>query len=337
RVDAEGDLLVVNRIHIEDYVASVVPAEFSFPYLEGTKVQAVAARTYAVLTKNRQRSAGAPYDLADHEASQRYDGIGKENGDSRRATRETLGQIITYRGEPAEAVYHASCGGHTAANKDVWSGGRPLPYLQAKKDPYEQMSPHKSWIKRVRQQRVHAALAGHAGGAITRIAPAARSQDGRVRTLTLTRSDGQTVQIPGDVFRRLVNAGTNRLLLRSTFFDVDAEGDLYVFAGRGFGHGVGMCQWGTAEQARRGRSYQDILSFYYPGTKLTKATRGTPTAVALLDKPAYVPPSRTADDLASNTPRLDEAGPHSDTLRRANRPGSTDPVEVKRKRKRVGW
>ncbi|RMF61163.1 MAG: SpoIID/LytB domain-containing protein [Bacteroidetes bacterium] len=277
----DGSLVVVNHVDVETYVAAVVAREYGFDDLEGAKAMAVLIRTYALRALGK---FGADYDHVDHTLSQVYQGLDRISEVAREAARQTAGEILTYRGEPVEAVYFASSGGHTADNETVWEAA-PRPYLRGKRDPYDR-SPHASWQFRANRSELLAALSDAFGQRVEGFLIEERSRDGRVRTITLLGSPERTVT--GNAFRLAVLKRFGPTSLKSTLFDARVQGNQYVFDGRGFGHGVGLSQWGAHEMARQGHDYRDILAFYYTDVQIQRnadyaallARRDTPPALA---------------------------------------------------------
>ncbi len=267
---ARDPLRLINSVRLEDYVSSVVASEYPFREIEGVKAQAVLARTYALRSKGKY----GPYDVVDHVSSQVYRGISTETATSRRAAEATRGEVLTYRGNLIEAVYSSSSGGHTADNDAVWNG-RPLPYLRGRQDPFDHASPDHEWTTSVNRDRLLRTLSTRYGMTVTGIEIGERSREGRARSIRLLGSRPRSV--PANDFRITINGTFGSRLLRSAFFSARREGDRYVFQGRGFGHGVGMSQYGAREQARQGYGYRDILAFYFAETRITQRDEaGTP-------------------------------------------------------------
>ena len=130
RGDGEGALTVVNVVGVEDYLRGVVPNELSpeaFPQIEALKAQAVAARTYAL--RNRGQFQAKGYDLCATAACQVYRGLSTESALSDQAIAETRGMAATYEGQPIEALYTSTCGGHTEDGGNIFDG-EPTPYLR---------------------------------------------------------------------------------------------------------------------------------------------------------------------------------------------------------------
>ncbi len=263
-------LTAVNYVDVEEYLYSVVASEMppSWPQ-EALKSQAVAARSYAL--KKRDTKTGSLFDVSDTTASQVYKGAAAETDSTRTAVKSTAGQILTYSGQVIEAVFHSSSGGHTENSEDVWSS--PLPYLRGVPD-YDQEAPVFSWSKQFTGQQLTSKIASYLGsevsgiGNIVAIAPAVTSPTGRLKT----------VRIQGEQGSRTVSATKVRqaLDLRSTLFSVVPQGGTkasnttFVFQGRGFGHGIGMSQYGALGMAKQGQSYQQILGYYYQNTALAQ-------------------------------------------------------------------
>ena len=251
-VEPDGtSLQMVNAVTLKDYVASVVAAEYGFDDQEGSKAMAVVARTYGLRAAAKFDGS---YDHVDNTASQVFRGIGAITPTSRQAARATSGEVLTHEGALIEAVYFSSSGGHTANNEDVWDADEVLPYLRGRRDPYDTASPHHRWTTRISRSKLN---------------------------VELLTSGGRTA-MQANAFRMLVNRAIPDAELKSTWFDARRRGGTYVFEGRGFGHGVGLSQWGAHEMATRGFSYRDILQFYYEGV-----------SIETVDGTQVSPPSRT--------------------------------------------
>jgi len=250
----EGELWLINRVGLEDYLQGVLPGEVpaSFPY-EVLKAQAILARTYTL-----SRLGSNPYyDLCATARCQVYLGLDAETERHTRAVRDTAGRILAYQGEPISAVYHADSGGTTAAAEEVW--GHPIPYLQARDDPW---SPRRSWSVRVSPGEVQRALAslGRSVSAVQGLEVLATGPSGRITRVGVATPEGEVVLGVPEAGRFLRALG-----LPSTLATLSG----WTFEGRGSGHGVGMSQWGARGLARQGWSYRQILAYYYPHTVLT--------------------------------------------------------------------
>lgn len=264
----DGALLLVNHVDVEAYVAGVVAREYGFEDVEGAKAMAVLARTYALRTAGR---FGEGYDLVDHVLAQAYDGATRLTEAALIAAEATRGEVLTYDGALVEALYYASSGGHTASNEDVWLGGKPLPYLRGRPDPHEgAVSPHARWQSSLEAAALHRALGARFGTAVTGFEVAERSAEGRARRIALLGPRGQRKVVSANDFRAAVSSAFGAQALRSTFFEVRRAGGRYRFEGRGFGHGVGLSQYGALALSQQGYGYREILRYYFAGTQLAQ-------------------------------------------------------------------
>lgn len=231
---------------------------------EALKAQAVAARSYALY--QRQSSANSVYDVGDTQAWQVYNGLEKETSTTQAAVNATTGQVLTYSGRIIEAVFHSSSGGHTENVEDVWT--QPLPYLRGVQD-FDQGTPVYQWTKTFTGSELSSRITGV--GNIVEMEPLKKTPQGRVVSMKVT----------GDAGTRTISGGALRdaLGLRSTLFTAIAvpgagnksnEGRTFQITGRGFGHGLGLSQWGAYNLAQRGMNYQQIVLHYYKGTSLAK-------------------------------------------------------------------
>jgi stage II sporulation protein D len=257
-----GHILVINALDLEDYLKGVVAAEVPSDWeMEALKAQSVAARTYAMYQK---RNAGRrPYHILATVDSQMYLGKSSERERTTRALQETIGQVVLYRGAVIQAFYHSSCGGHTEDALLLW--GIDAPYLKGVDCDCQLISKYGLWEKRFSRAAVVSALRreGFPVGDISGIAIADLTPAGRVRSVVIRHAAGAT-SIPADMLRSAL--GNSQV--PSIFFEPELLDGEVVFSGRGLGHGVGLCQWGVKELARRGQGYRAILQHYYPGTTI---------------------------------------------------------------------
>ncbi len=249
-----SDLTVINQVNLEDYLYSVVGGEMvaSWP-LEALKAQAVAARSYAL--HKQDHSAGRLYDVKSTTASQVYKGIKSETPRTVEAVNSTQGQVLTHGGKAILAVFHSSSGGHTENVEDIWH--RPLPYLRGVVD-YDQTAPVYRWEKRVSSTEMGQRLGNL--GTVRSLIPLETTPQGRILQLKVV-GDRATKSISGNQFRKALN-------LRSTLFQVNPNPQGFTIYGRGFGHGVGLSQWGAYYLAQQGANYRQILGHYYQQVKL---------------------------------------------------------------------
>jgi len=255
-------------IPMEEYVAGVVAAEMDPRWpVEALAAQAVIARTFAVERLARggvQRVHGT--DVCDdpgHFQAYDPDAITPQ---VRRAVARTRGLVLTYGGELAQAFYHAHSGGYTATPREGVDFRGEAPYLQARPDPYS--GDDMRWKAQVTAAEVRAA-ARRMGVDVGQVFPAevvARGPSGRALTF---RFGGK--EVPAARFRLELDGG---MRIRSTLIDgMEVSGGRLVVSGRGFGHGVGLSQFGAMRMARAGYDFRAILAFYYPGTVLERRWR----------------------------------------------------------------
>jgi stage II sporulation protein D len=257
-IASEGRVQVINVVDVEDYLRGVVPAEMqaSWP-LEALKAQAVAARTYTLASLE----SSADYDLCATVDCQVYRGVEAEHQRSDKALEETDGVVLTFGGSVARTFYHADSGGIVASSAEVW--GVTFPYLVAQTD-VATTSPHRRWDKQLDPEIVSASLRGNGFdlGIVQRLRVLAYSESGRVRQLEVSGSDG-ALRLEGRQLRTFLRAWG----LKSTRFRMIGA---LTARGDGWGHGVGMSQYGARSLAQSGYSYSQILSFYYPSTTLQR-------------------------------------------------------------------
>lgn len=259
-------ILVVNELSLEKYLVGIINNEISSRWpSEVIKTQVVIARTYALFHKNRR--AKAPYDIESSVMGQVYNGVGKEDPACFKAVDDTRGEILTYGGEPALTVYHSNAGGMTESSRDVWS--KDYPYLVGVESPYDSSAPRFVWDFAISADSLKTALnkAGYKVGEPAEVLPEEITESGRIKALRIIDTDKKAVRITGEELRKALGYST----IKSTFFEVAAEGGVFVFKGKGSGHGVGLSQWGAKGMADNGAGYREILEHFYPGTELEKA------------------------------------------------------------------
>lgn len=264
RKGKEGKLLVINVLDLEDYIQGVMKEEISPRWpLEAMKAQAVVARTYA-LYQVRQ-NPGAPFHLRATTASQVYIGLDGEDSRSNLAVRETVGLILIYQGKVIPAFYHACSGGHTEDASDVWGGD--FSYLVGVADGYCTESPHLTWEVTIEIPEIRRALLreGYVVGDIYALEPLERSRSGRIKRLRIRHSFG-ALELEGKRLRQILGND----LIRSTSFTVTVSEGVVKFQGKGWGHGVGLCQWGAKGMAERAYNFEEILKYYYPLAELKR-------------------------------------------------------------------
>lgn len=265
-------LTTVNEVMLEDYLYGVVPNEVSHSWpMEALKAQAVAARTFVLHDLKKHASEG--YDVCATTHCQVYRGKQKENVRTNQAVDATKGEYLAYKGKAILSLFHASGGGYTENSENVW--GKREPYLRGVPDYNE--SP---WEVNVTLDKLSSVLksCGKAVGEIREIKLSKlekqpvkvgdRGISGRVRTMTIEGERG-SVQVSGNDMRSMLG-------LKSTLFDIDKrtfkgkESESFTIKGYGFGHGLGMSQWGAKAMAEKKKDYEEILKHYYSQVDIKK-------------------------------------------------------------------
>ena len=258
--NGEG-LAVINEVPLEDYLPGVLRAEAGdrFPP-EALRAQAIVARTYAA--HQRIIAAARPYHILASTAHQQFAGRVGPGSPVWDAVRETAGQVLLWEGEVFPAFYHTESGGYTEDPRTVFAA-RNMPALLPVACPFSANSPHFYWTLDVRLADLGDALrrGGVDVGQVRTVSVPDRTMSLRAMTVSVAGTRG-SAQIRGNDFRRMLGYDT----FKSTLFAVAIDGDTARFSGRGYGHGVGMCQWGAKGMAERGFTARQILAFYYPGT-----------------------------------------------------------------------
>jgi len=250
-----GGLYLINELPIEDYVKEVVVAEVGSNWeMEALKAQAILSRTYAI--NQKKINGNSLFHITSSVLHQVYKG---NNSDARvaYAVEETAGEILTFNGSLIESFYHSTCGGRTENPEEVF--GKSYPYLRSVESNCE-ISPFWIWDRKIPLSEIEEAL--NISG-IKEMAVKSYTSTKRVKELTIIYDSGTTTIKATDLRKAL---GWSRL--PSTYFTIAHNGDSIVFEGKGYGHGVGLCQWSALQMARDGKNYKEILSFFYPGTTI---------------------------------------------------------------------
>ncbi len=257
----DGVITFINVVDMEDYLKSVVPSESyaSWP-LDTLKAQAVAARTYAYYQLLHRQDWD--YDLVDDQGDQAYKGMEREQKKTNQAVMETAGEILTYNDKPILAMYSANSGGHTADAGSIFSLSKP--YLVATPDPESLKGKMARWTKEYSVKEVENALdkRGISMSGITKIEAAERGPSGRIIKVRIIADSGTKVLRTRTTLRRA-------LQLPEILLEIEKKNGMFIFDGRGWGHGVGYSQWGSAIMGKD-TPYDEILAFYYTTAVLEK-------------------------------------------------------------------
>lgn len=282
---SNSKVILINHSDLESYVKGVIYSEMGTASksedLEALKAFAVCVRNYTLM--KMEESSGA-YDVLADFRDQVFNGVQTQKSLINRAVTETEDMILLYNGLPAKVFYFSSCGGYTENCDNVFNQ-KSIPYLAGVKDgdeTYCRISPGFKWEETYTPQElvqylVRSGTLAKGEYVIKDIVVKSRFDSERVRDLYISveDKDGQEtgVTLTGNGIRSVIRSKVNGGLLKSTLFSLKPqfrEGKLskLVIQGLGNGHGVGLCQWGAIGQSRSGEKYDEILSFYFPGTKL---------------------------------------------------------------------
>ena len=280
--DASGTRVV--DVALEDYVLGAVRAELAPDTLRDEsasamlEVQAIVSRTYVLANLHRHGAEG--FDVCDGSHCQVYlapvasSGTADRVADpASRAVAATQGLVITFEGRVIQALFHANCGGHTASAASVW-GGAEEAYLTGVPDWFCSRKAPLQWTYTADETALVRALAASpgtdVGRSLERIDVTERDAAGRALALALVGSRTSTVR--ADAFRAVMRQAFGERSIRSAWFTVVREGGRFIFNGVGAGHGVGLCQAGALQRSRAGLSAADIISHYFPGTRIQPAS-----------------------------------------------------------------
>lgn len=259
---------VVGVLPLDEYVMGVLASEMPLSWpVESLKAQAVAARSYALaVMKERSKK---PWHLESSVLDQVFRHVIAEDESDPLiqkavlAVRETQGVklLSPNNGQVLKAFYHSDCGGRTTLAKNVWQGGVNTGTAVDSSCP---TSPKSQWTLRVPAKE----LIRKVGMELSNLVLIRPSAVDRVSKVRLTLNDGEEKTLTANDFRQRMGFQE----LKSTQFDVQRDGDVFVFKGRGFGHGVGLCQWGSRALGQKGMGYRDILRHYYPLAQLQETS-----------------------------------------------------------------
>ena len=259
----DNHITAVNSINVEDYIKGVLYHEVSHHWpMEALKAQAVAARTYALYSLN---PSGKDYDVTNDIYSQVYGGRDSERYRTDLAVDRTRGQILTYNGQIIPTYFYATCGGMTEDARELWNLP-DIPPLRGVPCPFCKNSPHMQWRNNFRLKDIQGELDRHGIkiDTIKDISIVDRDRSERIDHLKITQKNGQELILKGKDFRDIM--GPN--VIKSNNYEIAMKGYYVDLIGKGWGHGVGMCQWGALGMAQQQFTYEQILAYYYPSSQL---------------------------------------------------------------------
>jgi len=248
---------MINESVLDNYIAGVSEAEAgSRSPAEFYKVQAILARTYALAHINKHQLEG--FNLCDQVHCQAFFGKTHEP-EILNAVAATKGKVVVDEDmNLIVAVFHSNSGGQTVNSEDVW--GKPTSYLRSVQDTFSLKMPNAKWQRKI-------AMADWLD--YLKIKHNYPVEDSSARWYALHfRQDTRKINLEyNNIKVPLKNVRTD-FQLKSTFFSLDLVGDTLIFNGRGFGHGIGMCQEGAMRMAKAGYDYKDVLNYYYKNVHL---------------------------------------------------------------------
>ncbi len=252
-----GLLRLINDSKLDNYIAGVSEAEAgSRSTPEFYKVQSILARTYALSHMNKHQAEG--FNLCDQTHCQAFFGRTSE-ADILQAVVATKGKVVVDENmNLIDAAFHSNSGGQTANSEDVW--GKPMSYLKSIKDTFSLKMPNAKWQRKISSSDWLSYL---------KIKHNYPVEDSNARWLALHfKQDFRKANLEYSNIKVPLKNVRNDFQLKSTFFSIETLGDTLVFNGRGFGHGIGMCQEGAMRMTKLGYNYKEVLSFYYKNVHL---------------------------------------------------------------------
>ena len=278
QVSKFGDVLIVNHVKIEDYLKGVIPFEMgNLPegQIEALKAQAVAARSFVMA----HRKPNEPFDISTTIWDQVYGGVSRTDKIINKAVESTRGVVGIYNGKIIDAKYSSTCGGITENNENIWVGKR-VPYLRSVRDSgwdrkdFCRFSPHYRWERIYDKKEFFEVVKKQIQdffdkkpNRIEWIRITKRTRTNRVRIIEINTDIGK-FYLEKDQIRRLFS--DDRGSLKSLIFQIKVKSSQIIVSGKGYGHGVGICQYGAMEMAKERYSYKRILSHYYKSVRLKK-------------------------------------------------------------------
>lgn len=273
-----GNLVLINVVPLESYVEGVLEGEAeNMSELDALMAMSIVIRGYTLVDEKRHRKEG--YDFCDLTHCQLYQGL-RPRPHFTGVSARTEGQVLTYHEKIIPSYYHECCGGRTERVDEIWND-KPRPYLVSISDKkksgegfYCSRAKHFRWRCRIRASELKKVLVKHDWMApsdhLEDVQVKSVSDSGRVTRINFRLSHGRK-RLSGSQFFRAVGQTLGWGKIRSTWFTVSSkDGKSYLFAGKGYGHGVGLCQSGAEGMARTGFDYREILSHYFPHTQLVK-------------------------------------------------------------------
>ena len=286
RNNPDGTQTAINTLDLEDYLTSVISSEMSADSpMELLKAHAVISRSWAIRAIEHPNHDG--FDVCADDHCQRYEGLRRRNERAVEAVRATAGQVLTYDGRICDCRYYKCCGGRTEVWRTCWED-IDVPYIQSVECPYcgrvsertlrlvlndydQETKDFHDWRVTYTDDELDEIInARYPGiGHVTALGPLHRGASGRIDRLQIVGT--QRTETIGKELN--IRYALSRTCLYSSWFDVSHNNGQWTLTGHGWGHGAGLCQIGAAQMAAEGHSHEEILAFYYAGTRLSTTAR----------------------------------------------------------------
>lgn len=283
RNNADGTQAAINTIDLEEYLCSVISSEMNANSpMELLKAHAVISRSWALRAIAKPNHEG--FDVCADDHCQRYEGLRRMNERAVEAVRATRGQVLMYNDEICDCRYYKCCGGKTEIWRTCWED-IDVPYIQSVTCDYckspspkvlrlvlndydQETKDFRDWKVTYTDEELDAIIAEKSGiafGHIEAIEPLHRGASGRIDSLRIVGT--KHTEIIGKELK--IRYWLSKSCLYSSWFDVTHENGVWTLTGHGWGHGAGLCQIGAAVMASEGHSYEEILHYYYAGSRLS--------------------------------------------------------------------
>lgn len=283
RTNPNGTQTAINTIDLEDYLCSVISSEMNANSpMELLKAHAVISRSWAIRAMEHPNHEG--FDVCADDHCQRYEGLKRMNERAVEAVNATRGQVLMYGDEICDCRYYKCCGGKSEIWRTCWED-IDVPYIQSVNCDYckspspkilrlvlndydKETKDFRDWKVTYKDEELDAIIAEKSGidfGHITALEPLHRGVSGRIDSLKITGT--KHTEIIGKELK--IRYWLSKSCLYSSWFEVSHENGVWALSGHGWGHGAGLCQIGAAVMASEGHTYQDILAYYYVGSRLS--------------------------------------------------------------------
>ena len=289
RDNADGTQTAINTIDLEDYLCSVISSEMNANSpMELLKAHAVISRSWAIRAMEHPNHEGYHVCADDH--CQRYEGLRRMNERAVQAVRETTGQVLTYNGEICDCRYYKCCCGRTEIWRTCWED-IDVPYIQSVTCDYckspspkvlrlvlndydRETKDFRDWKVTYTAEELSEIIRSKSGidfGQIVDLVPLHRGASGRIDSLKIVGT--KHTEVIGKELK--IRLWLSKSCLYSSWFEVEKSQltNQFTLIGHGWGHGAGLCQIGAAIMASEGHKYEDILAYYYVGSRLSTSAQ----------------------------------------------------------------